>query len=78
MADPRIASDERRNWPVSRFRLGAEPAPSLAASTTAEERLAMMWPLARDAWAVAGLPLPAYTRRDTPVRRLPPVAVDAR
>lgn len=70
--------DERRetpsprgNWPVRRFRLGEEPAPDLAHSTTPEQRVAMMWRLALDAWATSGRPLPTYTRAETPMRRLP-------
>jgi hypothetical protein len=34
----------------------------------------MMWPLAAEAWALAGLPLPDYDRASVPVswRRAPP------
>lgn len=31
-----------------------------------EDRLAMMWGLAQEAWAVAGLPIPDYRRADAP------------
>ncbi len=71
----------RRSWPVRAYRLGEEPAEDLSAVTTAAERLAMMWPLALDAWAAAGRPLPDYPRHQAPVRivrrairRAPPVA----
>ena len=50
------SADERRlrrlAWPVRRFRLGSEPDEDLSATTTAEERIAMMWPLALDAFSV--------------------------
>lgn len=68
--DPRRAL--RRSWPVRVYRLGHEPGDDLTASTTPEERLAMMWPLALDAWATAGRPLPTYTRDEMPVRVLRP------
>lgn len=60
----------RRNWPIRVYRLGEEPSEDLSAVTTAAERLAMMWPLALDAWAVAGRPLPDYPRHLAPVRIL--------
>jgi len=56
---------------VNVYRLGAEPGDDLSASTTAEERLAMMWPLALEAWDVSGRPLPRYSRQETPVALRP-------
>ena len=64
----------RRSWPVRKLRLGDEPGDDLSATTTAEERLAMMWPLAVEAWSLTGRSIPEYPREDTPVRRLPPGA----
>jgi hypothetical protein len=58
----------RASWPVRVYRLGEEPDDDLSATTTAEERLAMMWPLALDAWASSGRPMPDYPREKTPVR----------
>jgi len=58
----------RRTWPVRRFSLGGEPPDDLRATTTAEERLAMMWPLALEAWALAGRDVPDYERSNAPVR----------
>jgi hypothetical protein len=49
--------------------LGAEPSDDLSGTTTAEERLAMMWPLALEAWALSGRPIPDYERSAAPVRR---------
>jgi hypothetical protein len=59
----------RSAWRVRRFALGEEPGADLSASTTAEERLAMMWPLALDAWKLTGRPFPDYVRSAMPVRR---------
>jgi hypothetical protein len=53
-------------------RLGSEPSDDLSASTTAEQRLDMMWPLALEAWSLCGRPLPAYERGETPVRLILP------
>jgi hypothetical protein len=63
---------DRRSWPVRVFRLGEEPRDDLSGSTTAEERLAMVWTLTLESCALAGLPLPTYARSETPVafRRL--------
>lgn len=56
-APVRTPEEERRHrradWPVRRFGLGDEPDEDLSASSTAEERLAMMWPLALDAFSLA-------------------------
>ena len=64
-------ADERRaaraNWPVTLTRLGEETPPT---TTTVHERLAMMWELVTQAWAVAGKPLPDYERHNAPVRVL--------
>lgn len=66
--EPSARQDSRATWPIRKFRLGEEPAADLRASTTAEERLMMMWTLACDAWAVAGRPIPDYERGNAPIR----------
>jgi hypothetical protein len=58
----------RKSWPIRVYRLGEEPDEDLSATTTASERLEMMWPLAVDAWASMGQPIPDYPREKTPVR----------
>ncbi len=58
----------RSDWPVRTFKLGEEPSDDLSDTTTAAERLAMMWPLAVQAWALAGRPLPTYDRSRIPIR----------
>ena len=74
MADERDERDRsrarRQSWPVRRYRLGSEPSDDLSDVTTAEERLAMMWPLALEAWSLAGKRLPPYERSEAPVHRL--------
>jgi len=66
------AREARRSWPVRVFRPGEEPSDDLSDVTTPEERLAMMWPLAQEAWSLAGIPLPDYDRRSAPIRVLRP------
>lgn len=58
----------RKNWPVSCHELEEDPGDDLSATTTAEERLAMMGPLAVEAWRLAGIPIPDYERKDAPTR----------
>jgi len=62
---------DRSRWPVRKFALGSEPGDDISAETTAEERLEMVWQLTLEAWSLAGLPLPTYTRSETPVRVVP-------
>ena len=62
----------RRGWPVVQYRLGEEPGDDLSASTTAEERLAMMWQLAKHAWLLSGKPMPDYERGNAPGRVIRP------
>ncbi len=61
-------SQDRSLWPVRRFTLATQPPEDLSGETTAEQRLEMMWPLALDAWTLAGWPLPDYPRGAAPVR----------
>jgi hypothetical protein len=64
----------RAGWPIRRHRLDEEPDEDLSATTTAEERLGMVWQLTLAAWASAGLPIPDYPRDQAPGRvlRWPP------
>jgi hypothetical protein len=68
---------DRTRWPVRRAPLGQEPDDDLALRTTPIERVLMMWPLARDAWILAGKPIPTYRREETPVRVIRPAAGSA-
>ena len=72
MSDPAYRqrrAEARHSWPVRKYRLGAEPSEDLSASTTAAERIGMMWRLAQDAWAMAGRPIPDYPREKTPITK---------
>ncbi len=63
---PRAAS--RRGWPVRLVDLGSEPRDRLDRSITPEQRLAMVWTLTVETWALSGRPMPAYPRSATPIR----------
>ena len=67
---PSVPDPRRASWPVRRFRLGEEPPDDLSASTSPEERLALVDTLTREAWALTGRPLPDYRREEAPVRLL--------
>ena len=58
----------RSRWPVRIFRLGEEPGDDLSASTTAAERIEMVWLLSARCWELTSRPLPDYTRATIPVR----------
>ena len=67
-ARAKARANQRKGWSVRVYRLGEEPPESLLDSTTAEERIAMMWPLAEEAWGLAGRLEAAPARSDLPVR----------
>lgn len=71
MSDRQSRAGARADWPIRRFRLGEEPADDPRSLTTPEERVAVMWQLALDAWASAGRPIPDYPRGKTPIRVIP-------
>jgi hypothetical protein len=64
----RSRAASHRTWPVRLVALGSEPPDDIDRSTTPEERLAMVWSLTVEAWAVSGRPMPTYPRTATPVR----------
>ena len=78
MASDETAAQRRRearaSTPIRVFRLGEEPGDDLSDCTTPEERIAMMWPLAVDAWTSAGRRLPGYSRDRMPGRVVPHAA----
>jgi hypothetical protein len=67
--DRRSRAKARKHWQIEAYRLGEEPSEDLSDSTTAGERLGMMWRLAQDAWALAGRPIPDYPREEMPIRK---------
>ena len=78
MADRAERARHRQLWPIRVFKLGEEPLDDLSATTTVAERLAMMWPLAVEAWRVAGLPIPEYSRSEAPTKLIRGAADAAR
>ncbi len=62
---------DRTRLPVRIFPLGQEPGDDLSASTSAVERLAMLWALSEEAWAFAGFTMPTYGRHEIPIRIVP-------
>jgi len=62
------AAARRRSWTVRKVRLEDEGGESASFTTTASERLGMMWRLALDAWVSAGKPIPDYPRSEAPGR----------
>jgi hypothetical protein len=72
MSGPDASDSERRRqaragWKVAIRRL-EDLDDDLSDVTTAAERIAMMWPLAQEAWRLAGRPIPACDRCHTPSR----------
>lgn len=53
-------------WPVRRYALGHEPPLDPLDSTTVDERLALMWPLAIEMWELSGREVPDYRRDEAP------------
>jgi hypothetical protein len=66
----RDPSPARETWPVRVYRLGEEPGEDLSATTTVEQRLAMVDVLSQRMWELSGQPVPAYTRPSIPGRVL--------
>jgi hypothetical protein len=58
----------RAAWPVVVRRLDAADDDDIFEVTPPAERIAMMWPLAEEAWRLAGRPIPTYDRARTPSR----------
>lgn len=64
--------EQARAWPVRRYALGQEPALDPDDTSSAEQRVAMMWPLAVQMWTLAGIELPQYDRERAPGRLIRP------
>ena len=63
----RRRAEKRREWPIQKYALGAEPALDLSGLTPGE-RVAMVWQLTLDSWASMGADIPTYTRAEAPGR----------
>ena len=57
-------------WPVRVFHLGDEPRDDMTATSTAEERIALVWTLSERAWELTGRGDVRLRRADLPVRIL--------
>ncbi|HXT50578.1 MAG TPA: hypothetical protein VN811_06020 [Thermoanaerobaculia bacterium] len=68
----RRRAEARASWPVRGYQLGSEPGDDLSSTTTPEQRLAMMWELALQAWQLAGHELPTYARHEIPGKLIRP------
>jgi len=72
-AHPPASADEPRNrGPIRVYRLGAEPGDDLSATSTPEERVALVWELSQRLWALTGQPAPAGSRDRLPIRVIRP------
>ncbi len=60
----------RTNWPVRILAAGEQSTDDLSASSTAEERLEMVWVLSRRMWELTGHRSPALARENIPIRIL--------
>ncbi len=69
---PAPADLPRSRGPVRIYRLGAEPGDDLSATTTPEERVALVWELSRRLWALTGQPSLAGPRDQLPIRVIRP------
>jgi hypothetical protein len=61
----------RNHWVIRRTVLD-DPGPSLLGVTTPAQRVAMMWPLAVEAYRVAGRPIPEFEWPQAPSRVIRP------
>ncbi|MBM4380411.1 MAG: hypothetical protein FJ086_14130 [Deltaproteobacteria bacterium] len=62
----------RAGWPGLKTTLAEAPGDDLSASTTAEQRVAMVEELSVQAWSLTGRPFPKYTRAEMPGRIIRP------
>jgi hypothetical protein len=71
MQDDESRRAQRKHWPVVATTLANETN-NIADTSTLTERIAAMWPLALEGFALAGIPIPDYARRDAPTRLFQP------
>ena len=58
--------EARKNWPVNAVPSKSDSEITLAKTTSSAERLAMMWQISQDAWALTGKGFPEYQRHNMP------------
>ncbi len=71
MTNRQHPSDRAAEFQVRVYPLGHEPGDDLTASTTAEERIAMVAELTARMWELAGGTHQPYSRQTIPVRVVP-------
>ena len=71
-SDAAARAAARAHWPGLKTTLAEAPGDDLSASTTAEQRVAMVWELSAQAWALTVRPVPDYTRAEMPGRVIRP------
>jgi hypothetical protein len=67
-SDAQTRRAARAAWPVMVRPIDGTADDDLSAVTDPDQRIRMMWPLAVEAWLLAGRSLPTYTRAETPSR----------
>lgn len=70
MSTPEERRRARAAWPVRRFRLGEEPLVDERDASTVDERVALVWKLTCEQWAIGNREWPAYRRSEMPGRIL--------
>ncbi len=53
-------------WPLRSYAIADEPLRDPLDRSTVDERIAAVWPLTLEAWAVAGKEIPPYLRSTAP------------
>jgi len=53
-------------WPLRSYAIAEEPLRDPLDRSTVDERIAAVWPLTCEAWAVAGKAIPSYLRSTAP------------
>jgi len=66
--DAKARAKARANWPIVKSCLDDEDDLASLARFSPSERVAMVWQLTLDAWAMSGKPMPTYTRATMPGR----------
>jgi hypothetical protein len=61
-----LRRNDAERWPLRSYKLGSEPIVDPLDRSTVDERIATMWPLARQAWRVSGKAVPTYARHEAP------------
>jgi hypothetical protein len=64
--------ERRAAWPIRSFPIEDQPPDDISAQTTPQQRLAMMWSLAVEAWRVSGRAIPNYDRAQIAARLFGP------